>query len=494
MLDLITAILAFAAIMIMLATLVTVLVESVQKVFRMRRDGLQQMLEGLYETSIRGQVGAQLERASSAAVSKGEGFHSVAKSLGEGSDSSIQSSMSSAAREASRLASQEKKDNANEYFVRKVAAAQFAEQLMRNPIFDRIPARSALGRIMGWIRRRLVTDDFENIDTRQFIEQLANTEAGDKLASLAEQELKPLLRTISYQFERFGEAASDYFARRAWVLSVVISILLAFAVNIDSVRIFRTLVINPSVSGQVRQSFEALKAANVEKAAQPAPSQSEETGTGAETTGLDASSNRGRSDAAKDADTKLKEALEQTKEALAKFNGQGIPIGRDYFPFCGTVDVDKDNCDGVPPQREKFTKTVGFFGPPLDWLSYQPHWVRWVFARANGWWWFFSTLLAGGLIGLGAPFWYDIYRKAALVLPVAQVAARFVSSGRKTVTITPQEVASAVTTDGTGKPNAKSLPRALRRSDRATISPDDLYDAFIRARSGPGAMPPASHR
>jgi hypothetical protein len=44
MLDLITAILAFAAIMIMLATLVTVLVESVQKVFRMRRAGLQQML------------------------------------------------------------------------------------------------------------------------------------------------------------------------------------------------------------------------------------------------------------------------------------------------------------------------------------------------------------------------------------------------------------------------------------------------------------------
>src|SRR6185312_9127155 len=174
-------------------------------------------------------------------------------------------------------------------------------------------------------------------------------------------------------------------------------------------------------------------------------------------------------------DAKLKEALVQTKEALAKLNEQGIPIGRDYFPFCGTGDVDKDNCDGVPPQGE--TKTVGFFGPPLDWLSYQPHWVHWGFARANGWWGFFSTLLAGGLIGLGAPFWYDIYRKAALVLPVAQVAARFVSSGRKAVTITPQEVASAVTTDG--KANAESLPRALRRSDRATISPDDLYDAFI---------------
>ena len=37
MLDLLTAVLAFAAIMIMLATLVTVLVEAVQKVFRKRR-------------------------------------------------------------------------------------------------------------------------------------------------------------------------------------------------------------------------------------------------------------------------------------------------------------------------------------------------------------------------------------------------------------------------------------------------------------------------
>ena len=491
MLELITAILAFSAIMILLATLVSVIVETVQKGFRMRRAGLQQMLEALYETAIRDLVGVQLEQGPTEkitdAVKTGASFDAAAASLGLGSDSTIRKSMVSAAREAPH-----QKEEPTEYVARKVAGAQFAEQLMRNPNFDWIRPRSLFDRVWIWLQRRLVTYDFENIDTRQFIEQLANTDAGDKLTALAEKELKPVLRTIAYQFERYGEAASDYFARRAWVISVFVSIVLAFVVNIDAIRVFRTLVLNPTAAAQIRQSYEALREEQAKQNASPSP-QGQQTGDedkanstndeAAGGAGVQTDTASGNTDVKtnENEQTHVKEALERVRVALAKASEQGIPIGRDYFPFCGDPLADKNQCgEAVAPEGKpaawKF-KGVGIFG----WIQDEANWLSWIFSHTNGWWWFLSTLLAGALIGLGAPFWYDMYRKAAMVLPVAQVAARFVSAGRKAVTITPQEVATAVTAE-VGKDEA-ALPKALRRSDRATISPDELHDAFMRARS-----------
>jgi hypothetical protein len=108
-------------------------------------------------------------------------------------------------------------------------------------------------------------------------------------------------------------------------------------------------------------------------------------------------------------------------------------------------------------------------------------WFFWIISHEKGLGWLLSTLLAGFLIGLGAPFWYDIYRKAALVLPVAQVASQFVSSGRKTVVAARPEDEAAEKKPG-GESQSE-LPRSIRRSDKATIAPADLYYAFSRARS-----------
>jgi hypothetical protein len=219
------------------------------------------MLEGLYESTVRDLVGQHLEEAQSEEISAelgtGATLAAAAKTLGQDSDGSIRKSMVNAAREAMHEDEAKRVD----YFARKVAAAKFAEQLMRNPNFGWFTPRTAIGCALDWVRRRIVTHDFENIDTRQFIEQLANTEAGDKLAAFGETKLRAVLRTVAYQFERYGEAASDYFARRAWAISVVVSIILAFVVNVDAVRTFKTRVVNPAISEKVRQSFEALQAA-----------------------------------------------------------------------------------------------------------------------------------------------------------------------------------------------------------------------------------------
>jgi hypothetical protein len=205
--------------------------------------------------------------------------------------------------------------------------------------------------------------------------------------------------------------------------------------------------------------------------------------------------------------------MDQVNEKLAELSAQGLPIGRAYFPFCsaylealerggrqpdstrgGTgAAIDMEVCEKAPEMKHRFARAwkgkwlLAYLGGAADRLVYEGRWVKWIFTRETGWGWFLSTLLAGGLIGLGAPFWYDLYRKAALVLPVAQVASQFVSSGRKTVVAARPEDEAAEK-----KPSGESqseVPRSIRRSDKATIAPADLYDAFLRARSESPSQP-----
>jgi hypothetical protein len=259
MLEFLTAILAFAAIMILLSTLVTVMVETVQKFLALRQAGLQRMLEGLYESVLCDVLKRDLAQAPSS---------------------------------------------------KKVAGAKFAEEIMRNPNSNRVANRSWSGRVRLWLRRRIVTTDFESLDTREFIEQLANTEAGDKLAKLTKPKSERALRIIAYQFERYGEAASDYFARRAGVLSVIIALAFALIVNVDAVRTFRILVLKPVVAQKLVEAMNVLEEGD--KQSEP---------TGEET---------------------LRETVDRVKQNLAKLSAQDLPIGRAYFPFCSAyIDAEK---------------------------------------------------------------------------------------------------------------------------------------------------------
>lgn len=145
MLEFLTAILAFAAIMILLSTLVTVMVETVQKFLRMRRAGFQQMLEGLYESVLRDVLNRDLEQAPSNEIAKAkkganlrQATKSVVQKFGTTSDSSIKASIMTAANEAADMSD---KDGV-EHVAKKIAGAKFAEEIMRNPNFYWVADRS----------------------------------------------------------------------------------------------------------------------------------------------------------------------------------------------------------------------------------------------------------------------------------------------------------------------------------------------------------------
>jgi hypothetical protein len=101
-----------------------------------------------------------------------------------------------------------------------------------------------------------------------------------------------------------------------------------------------------------------------------------------------------------------------------------------------------------------------------------------IFTTADGLGWLLSALLAGGLIGLGAPFWFDVYRRITAVAAVV-TKIREAAAGK------PENVDS-----GNGQ-----RPEPIRKPNSAVLTADDLLKAFrIAAGDGISGAAPARRR
>ena len=88
-------------------------------------------------------------------------------------------------------------------------------------------------------------------------------------------------------------------------------------------------------------------------------------------------------------------------------------------------------------------------------LSWQ-HGLRNISSSSAGWLWLLSVLLAGGLIGLGAPFWYQLFRRLARIVPAAQ-SVRAVMQPDAAPTPSPATHREAVRDPNAATPNALLL-------------------------------------
>ena len=110
---------------------------------------------------------------------------------------------------------------------------------------------------------------------------------------------------------------------------------------------------------------------------------------------------------------------------VTKINGMssvGFPVGRDFFPYCRNMN--NRNCDvhaGTPDEG----RTVKLFG------VYESAAVPRMLTP-EGAQWFLGMIATAGLIGLGAQFWFGLFRSmASLVVrmqPQMATAAKIQSS------------------------------------------------------------------
>lgn len=340
--QLLTALLAFAAVMALMSTIVAVVIEGIISLFAMRSAGLKRLLQNYYTTA-------------------------VAPRLPEGSGLTGSSS----------------------------EARRFADQMVSNPAVQGVGPRR-----------------FTRLTTRQLIEQFSRTPAGQAFLDLNDERLRPNLDVLAYEFDRYSDGAREFFTRRTKGVSLLVAVVIAFSLNIDAIRLFRVMATNTELRAYVNetmaqqsQRFEALSQVQGEEAANEAVA----------------------------------------NELLGLLSTMSLPIGVSQFPYCsqyspllGVVDSNHPAFDArcaaiveaAPAQSSPVADgdIVAMIGAGASGIQ-RMFTLRVANQPADTAYWLFSVLVAGGMIGLGAPFWFNVYRRLATLIPLvgaaSAVASRF---------------------------------------------------------------------
>lgn len=308
----IEAALAFAVIMMVFSTMVTVMVETLHRFLRIREKGLEEMMETVYIKVIQPRLSMSLE-LQGATVNR---------------------------------------------FVEKMTSTRFQ------------PVASSTGfklvtKFVNLFNAN--TDRLKSLTTLEFVERLAETPVGRSLVSEAKlrgkEHADDFLKDLASKYEDIGESASDYFARRSQVISIWLALALAIALNVNAIHLFQTLLTNEDVrNAWIKQG---------EKVADQAKQQQEELDKFlAESPGA---GNVSSQEIQQAVDANIK----QLNAAAVSLRDSGIPIGWENAPWNS-----------------------------MQWQTAD--------ALSSGWMlvmWILDVLLAGLLIGLGGPFWFDTFRK-----------------------------------------------------------------------------------
>jgi hypothetical protein len=101
-----------------------------------------------------------------------------------------------------------------------------------------------------WSGRRL-----GSLSLTAFMERLGGSDYGAQLVTQAsnagEKGIEWVLKDVAQKFDAFGAEASEYFESRARLLSVIVGFVLAFAINVNAITLFETFMKRPDVTAAV---------------------------------------------------------------------------------------------------------------------------------------------------------------------------------------------------------------------------------------------------
>jgi hypothetical protein len=261
------------------------------------------------------------------------------------------------------------------------ARTEFIRALTRNPVAttssgtangkSRGKLLALIGTVWKGIANTFAPDRVAGMSAMEFMERFAGTQIGKTLATEAGDYVSTAINDLAQKFDRFGAGASQLFYHKARAISVGVSIVLAFAINVDAVRLFQSYLHDQPLRQRVIEKQEQF---------------------GEKMRDTNATLEKVKSDPkAKDAQSELdaiKKGLADVQTGIGDLRTLGVPIGHDYYPWC----EGKKEKGGFKDSACKSQPTS--FYEPLE--------------TSEGWSWFGSVLLAGLLIGLGAPFWFDL--------------------------------------------------------------------------------------
>jgi len=412
------ALAAFAAIVTVYSTVVTVLVEGLHKLFGFRSAGMNELLRAFYDQNLSGL--------------------------------------------SSRLTGEDKERGSPN-------AASFADRLTK-----RAPSESLrFWYLRSWpLIRSFFSSRRKSLTTLQFIEGLAETPEGRLLAKQSPEGLRSSLRTVAYEFERLGESQTAYFRSRANLLSVLVGMAVALFVNFDAIAVYKELSRNSELSARLTLTAQQDFAAGFR---------------------ADAGSNGAGSE----------------NKVSGNMQSLGIPTGRKMFPHCegyAYTDLVKTNtatqeatvnddyidvrCGKARQQvvnrvwgtsfaqylAQKNVESPGVLRRSYLWLEYRGGRVAAVGSNLQTFLlWLLGIIVAGGLMGMGAPFWFRIFsRLSTITMPAAQATLNQASASDRQKAI----AATAAKEGNDVRPTGSSNPEILERAYLTVLSKKGILDGF----------------
>lgn len=277
-------------------------------------------------------------------------------------------------------------------------------------------AKQAIDEV-GW--RDLRRGVYDKVSMEHMLRRLAEVTKVEKMAKQATDKLKSELYRLAGRYEHFGSSVSASFKRRAQMWSIVVGIVLAVVVNVDGMRIFEAYLAKPDLArtviareDQFLQAYEQAERRKREIFDQQEAVDTAGTALARAREAHGKESSQAQAAAAKLALAQAKladltqpdeirrlalDAQQQVKEIVAL----GVPIGREYFPHCRFFRDDQliTTCSG--PLWPGGAGTASW----SEWLRFLGYVLLWLV----------PVFITGLLIGLGAPFWFDVATRLAQV-------------------------------------------------------------------------------
>ncbi|MGD1876473.1 MAG: hypothetical protein ACFB13_03120 [Kiloniellaceae bacterium] len=202
---------------------------------------------------------------------------------------------------------------------------------------------------------------YNEVSLEHVLRRVLETTEAAALLKQAEKDLKGRLQIIGNKYEEFSSALAADFKRSAQMWSIFVGIAVALAMNVDGVRLLTTYLQDP----ELRQSVIAKL---------PAPEE-------------------GQQKAASGKD-EIDTYIDDLKTRLSDIGDLALPVGSDYFPHCLLFFAAPERANSPDPLcKGEDNAKRGVAG--VTWLL--------------------KAVVTGILIGLGAPFWYDVARRLAAV-------------------------------------------------------------------------------
>ncbi len=236
--------------------------------------------------------------------------------------------------------------------------------------------------LTGWWLPRWLSDKIiialtscDKIDTDDMLLRISRLKEFKAFSIKAGERLESSLEELEEKYDEYSLAMTEYFRRRAQLMSLLVGVLLAFSVNIDGVKLFDELLKNSDMRASYISQQESLEKSFAE---------TQKRIETFEKTGKDLSN--------KEQIEALNQNMTLIQNQLSDFNTSSLPIGWEDFPEKGDPFPVRDEEAGI------ISSYLGWFVDCLGWAWEQKVWV-------------FKVLITGLLIGLGAPFWFEVAQK-----------------------------------------------------------------------------------